>query len=497
MSMIVSLAGALLPCLACYLLLVACRPVAIRCAAERILCASLAIGLGLGCSSAGYFLWRLFLGTAGPDYLIADTVCWIGVVVLAATLFGRRRRRPVPNLALPPQPEQNSRLVRAACAALLLMTVAGAGLAAWASPQGSWDAWAIWNLRARALYRIDGVPASAWSAAYDHPDYPLLLPATIARTWTWLGEEADAAPAVIGLTFTLATAGLLVGGIGRLRGLDHGLLAGIVLFGTVRFVRWGTAQYADVPLSLFCLAAMILLAERDSGDKPSRWSLCFAGLAASLAAWTKNEGALFVVALLAARGMVQWVRTNRSAAWRDAALLLAGAAPVLLVLFLFKSQIQVDNDLVEGQAFSQTLARIADPARHVAILSAFGATGLHVASAFAVVLPLCALQHAARRAALLPLLVVAAMLAGYYIVYLTTPHDLAWHLETSLDRLFVQLAPMSLFVVFLNLRTANEVLSPAMIESPDSVWQGTANADYARHGSLANGPHSSPSRIRA
>jgi hypothetical protein len=45
------------------------------------------------------------------------------------------------------------------------------------------------------------------------------------------------------------------------------------------------------------------------------------------------------------------------------------------------------------------------------------------------------------------LLVPVLMLAGYFAVYVITPNDLSWHLATSLDRLFVQIWPLSVFVL--------------------------------------------------
>lgn len=61
-----------------------------------------------------------------------------------------------------------------------------------ASPHGEWDAWSIWNLRARFLFRATEAaapfdPLLNWS----HPNYPLLVPASIAGLWTWNGGEAQ------------------------------------------------------------------------------------------------------------------------------------------------------------------------------------------------------------------------------------------------------------------------------------------------------------------
>jgi len=43
------------------------------------------------------------------------------------------------------------------------------------------------------------------------------------------------------------------------------------------------------------------------------------------------------------------------------------------------------------------------------------------------------------------------MLAGYFFVYLATPHDVVWHVKSSMDRLLTQLWPSFLLTVFLYL----------------------------------------------
>jgi hypothetical protein len=48
------------------------------------------------------------------------------------------------------------------------------------------------------------------------------------------------------------------------------------------------------------------------------------------------------------------------------------------------------------------------------------------------------------------------MLAGYAVVYLTTPNDLAWHLSDSVHRLLMQLWPSALLALFLNTATPEE-----------------------------------------
>ena len=139
-----------------------------------------------------------------------------------------------------------------------------------------------------------------------------------------------------------------------------------------------------------------------------------------------------------------------------------GLAPVLAVLLLFKLYYAGSNDLVENQSLHTSLARLSDISRYRTI-------GQHLAACLVQVpIPVllglgaagCGLRPAAilQREVASPTLCLITMCCGYSIVYLTTPHDLAWHLRTSLDRVVLHIYPAALFTFFLAVRSPAETL---------------------------------------
>ena len=67
-----------------------------------------------------------------------------------------------------------------------------------------YDAQAIWNLRARFMYRS----GNAWEAAFSplinrnfHMDYPLLVPLSVLGGWTTLGGEVLRVPSMLSMLF--------------------------------------------------------------------------------------------------------------------------------------------------------------------------------------------------------------------------------------------------------------------------------------------------------
>ena len=88
---------------------------------------------------------------------------------------------------------------------------------------------------------------------------------------------------------------LLMGAVAFTRTTGQSLLAGLVLLGTPVFVYEGPREAADLTLAFFVLATVILFFLYQRKQKPIL--LALAGFASGLAAWTKNEGLLFILAV--------------------------------------------------------------------------------------------------------------------------------------------------------------------------------------------------------
>jgi hypothetical protein len=68
---------------------------------------------------------------------------------------------------------------------------------------------------------------------------------------------------------------------------------------------------------------------------------------------------------------------------------------------------------------------------------------------FAVWLALVRFRTIVTGASLLPLTAAAIQLAGYFAIYVTTPQDLDWQLNTSLQRLLLHVWPLVVTGIFL------------------------------------------------
>lgn len=421
--------------------------------------------LALAGGSLLFFL-ALVLGIDPQSIALAESAFCL-VASAALHLLAKRQGSALPVVA----GARATHGFRALESALLLTMILAAGLSfahfavhAASEPHGRWDAYSIWNLRARFMAR----GGSQWQAAFDreltyaHVDYPLLLPAAVANAWNALGHESTLAPRAIALAFTFAGFSLLVGGLAVTRDVSVACLAGLALLAGNNWIDQGWSQYADVPLASFILATLVLLAINDQAPLERRGLLVLAGLTAGCAAWTKNEGCLFLVCLVFARCSMGLLNGGVRSLLRDCGWMGRGLAPVLAVLLLFKLYYAGSNDLVENQSLHTSLARLSDISRYRTI-------GQHLAACLVQVpIPVllglgaagCGLRPAAilQREVASPTLCLITMCCGYSIVYLTTPHDLAWHLRTSLDRVVLHIYPAALFTFFLAVRSPAETL---------------------------------------
>jgi hypothetical protein len=406
---------------------------------------------GIGLTSCLFFLVGVLLGAPVAAMAVElALVAWSGYEVF-------RRRTPVF------QPDEGARLplLFPAAAVILLLAIGLAAMTAWtaseANPQGNWDAWAIWNLRAKFLASGAGLAQRAWSpvlVAATHPEYPLLLSSFVGRCWAFGHSFATSVPAATSFVFFLSLIALAAGGVATLRGPALGFLIALALASTPRLLHEVSAQYADVPLACFFAGALVFALL----DRPA-----LAGVFAGFAAWTKDEGLLFLLLFLVATAVFK----------RRAALAaLAGALPIAAIAIFFKTVLSRGNASLLSASLPGAVHRIAIAGRYVKIIAAFGHEALAMAPGwYHPILPLIALaavlrfDRERRRDAVFCGVILGALLLGYFGIFILTANDLDWQLQTSLSRLLVQVWPALVLTAFIALRApaATAAIQPAPV----------------------------------
>ena len=425
---------------------------------------TLAFGVGQGVTSCLFFGWLTVVGRIGRELIFFE----LGLLaLLMVVLFLRKNPPPLPRPRAEIQTSQFGRWIKLVFVCVLFATTVGMTATFLANPHGSWDAWAIYGLRARFLMRGGDLQSSTFSnlIQWSHPDYPLLLPASTARLWVYAGRESPVLQSVTSSIFTFATAGLLVQSLSRLRSESQGFLAGLLLLISYSFVLIGSSGVADVPLAYYFTAAIVLPVVFDQSDRV----VILSGLFAGFGAWTKNEGLVFLFIILVVQVLFSLRRRKREG-YRQLALMIVGATPVLLVVAYFKLVFAPPSEIVTAWFSPTLMTKLADPSRYIFILKTatarlFTRTQRLDISYLLLFYAICMGFSIKRRFDIFRLtLVLVLMLTSYFWVYLTTPHELTFHVTESINRLYLQLYPLLLFIYFLLLPTPEEALSGRRLE---------------------------------
>lgn len=321
----------------------------------------------------------------------------------------------------------------------------------YAGKYGSWDAFAIWNLHAKFLYN-----SGLWrqmflkDMAYSHRDYPLMLPSIIAFFWNGLGKTSPFVPLLFsyGLLLTIP---LYIYFSLRSNGLK--LLAYIalaILVADVNFKQLAISQCADILFSLLVLMAFVQYEKLRSGDNNRALLL---GFICASCAWIKNEGLVFYIFFT-----IGFLITN----YKQLQVLRKYAAGLIiptLILASFKLFFAPANDLVspDNKHLSSILAVLLNAGRYTTIFKSWLNTLLsNYQYALILLFVVFIINREFFRS--LPAHVIAALLLAYFVIYLVTPYDLAWHLSTSVTRLFLHVYPALIYLVLRSLGNAKKWL---------------------------------------
>lgn len=446
----------------------------------RLVRCAVALPLGLAVTSAARFAVFMLMPVSFQERGTALTVDLL-LVALAGVLL-KPMQPPRHDFA----PRQGRRLwafiTTIALAAVLMLFFCRSAQQLWSRPFGDFDAVSIWNVRARFLYRA-GVNWRDSFAASVHSDYPLNLPLTIERLWRYAGDETLLAPSGIALLSMAAVVAILFAAVRQTAGTARACAAVAALLALPLFLGVGTMQYADVPIAALMLGSVTALWMATASPSRGRW-LALSGVMAGAAAWTKNEGLLWILALGAGviiAELVQNIRTTPDHAappptatnshrgmkiLRHVLAFSLGALPFIAVVIWMKLTLSATNDVLKEQNPTSTLDRIFDLDRHAEIFRGVwqhllwpvdhhsGGTsvrrpGHFVLWVLAVYVVAAGVSLRGRWPAMTATLVALCItLAGFYGIYLITPHDLYNHIASSITRLFMQLYPIMLLMIF-------------------------------------------------
>jgi hypothetical protein len=409
-------------------------------------------GVGIGMTSCFYFL-QLLLSSRQGGYLHIQALFLI-IILIALFLQKRLALRSLRSSLSLTRYQLLFGLTAVLVAVLTFYySIAFARLA----PHGDYDAQAIWNLRARSIYRLGHAWENAFSPLINrnfHMDYPLLIPLSVVGGWGTLGGEVLRVPAVLSILFLFGLAGIIYTTTAYLRSSSQASLVVILLLATPGLLLYSTFQTADVPLTYFFAGSVSLFIL--GVNEQNRSLLFLSGIMAGLAAWTKNEGIPFVLIMLFCALLFFGIRSAK--------ILLTGMTFPLGTVVLFKVFVSVNNDLFTQNPLSEMMSKLIQPERYLQIgshlvseLMRLGDWPISVVAVLLAYGAIMGLRKSNTLAEKISFLIPVSQFLIYLFIYVITPRDLEWHLNYSMSRLLMHVFPLALLSSFLLVNTPETV----------------------------------------
>jgi hypothetical protein len=308
---------------------------------------------------------------------------------------------------------------------------------------GQWDAWMIWNAHGKALNSLQ-----LWSGpaieSLRHPDYPFFLSSIIALGYKNLPEPLWLAPTVFSLVLFMVFMAVLVGTIYKRSTAYFFYIILITLAVDGNFYLHASSQNADTLIGfvIFLCFAQVINSLKANSD------YVLLGFLSASSVWIKNEGWAFFILF----STVMYFMERPSI--RKLFLYFLGTLLPLVVCIHFKIHYAPSNDLIEGGIHTR-LSDLFDWERHQVILNYYVQTLVgHYPQLL--ILSLAAFLTPLNKTSLWLAAVIIGLLFSYYAVYLLTPHDLVWHLSTSLNRLFHHIYPSALLILAVQFSDSNK-----------------------------------------
>lgn len=299
----------------------------------------------------------------------------------------------------------------------------------------TWDVRSIWMFHAKRIYldadlyaQLDGY------FGLSHNDYPVLVPALAASIAGMIGGWNEVAPKLAGMLLWIPALLVILELLPTVAARLLFLVAILMIDGA------GLVDgMLDMPLALTataCAAAMQRLLDapapgaEDTRPRYPATLLLLPPLLLALMSVTKNEGtalaALLAVVFAAMAGAQRRVRELRLT------LVLAVVSFALAIAWALACRSRgIVVDLGPG-ALSRLSSRLLSLDSHALIVGQLLASTPLLICALVATSGLAASPGQARR---LPLVVAVSYLVLLYGVYLSTPHDLQWHLGSSAGRI--------------------------------------------------------------
>lgn len=307
-------------------------------------------------------------------------------------------------------------------------------------PLESYDAVAIYAVKAKIFYLAGSVPKDFFSAFKDaipHIEYPLLLPLSETYFYTFLGNMNDLLVKMIFPLYYVSLIAIFYCVLRRCMARKESLVFTFLMATIPQFAEYATNGYADFILTFYYSASFLCLflwtRERHRGFV--YLSLLFS----ALSLWAKTDAIILIIANMLA------VAVYLSAIDRQS--LKGGLFYIASSALLVAAYLSIKRSIGIALSGDFIVKSFPDIGRIPLILykyqiEFFGPKKWNISWIIFLFLFFINLRKAfSKNLNFISSVIVMAFL-GYTFVYMVTPQDLSWHLSKSVSRLFIHFLPV-------------------------------------------------------
>lgn len=306
-------------------------------------------------------------------------------------------------------------------------------------PLYSWDGYAIWLFKAKVFY-IDG-KIDRSHTYYMQNSYPYTLPLAITFIYSILGHVDDKSVLLFFFIFYAAISGLLFSSLQKPLGLTKALLVTFLFMSIQNVIRHGgrwEAGYADLALGYYFFSC-ILLTKYYIKYKNIR-SLVFLSVFIGITLVIKNEAISFTVFLV----LPLFLFAIFMKKYFHSVILSLSFIPQLLWTIYKNTHHFFPNYLFDKTSFH--------PDRIITIIFYMLKEAVNIErwNFLWIVFCFSFLLFLYQRKIFFSVFIFALIflqLITYIVIFMVSPYPPAVHITSIMDRLFLHLAPLALYVI--------------------------------------------------
>ncbi len=428
--------------------------------AERL---SVSYGLGFGFLTLEMLFFYLFNMRFHLGWILLP---WGALA--AANFVIYMRMRPVGSTAVRPPAEKEEALtpLGAFLTFAIILEITYAFFRALIKPLESYDAIAIYAIKAKIFYLAGAIPQDFFlkvAHAFPHPDYPLNIPLAETFIYLFLGNLNDQlVKAIFPLYFTGILA-MLYFGIRRFASRTYALLFTFLLASVPQFNAYAANGYLDLVFAYYYFTSLLFLLMWFKDEDRKMGFLFLSAVFAALAAWTKNEGLMYcgvniILVLL-------FVTLEHKGPFRKRVFYGAVYPAVILIMSLPWLLVKSTFDLVNSDVGPVTLNPVSVLKESYKIPVILYEFQKHILGPkkWNILLPIAALvlifYHRKAFAGIQRYVTsaLAMIILGYVFIYLIATTEIDYFLRTTWSRFLIHFVPVVVYWLACLLRGEIEI----------------------------------------